>query len=67
MDDYRLMMAKMRGDELRREAEQGRRAAQARCAARTRSAVPGARGPVIRPARWLAIAAARMRPTTAGR
>ena len=59
-----LMMAKMRGDELMREARQGRRAAGARRAARARQAVPAA-------ARWLtqglAMAAARMRPTATGR
>jgi len=68
MDDYMLTMMKMRGEELMREARQGRRAAGARRAARTRQAVPAAeRGPVIRLARWLAMAAARMRPTATGR
>jgi len=67
-----LTMMKMRGEELMREARQGRRAAGARRAARTRQAVPAAeRGPVIRLARWLtqglAMAAARMRPTATGR
>jgi hypothetical protein len=38
MDDFKLMMAKMHGDQLRREAEQSRRAADARCGARTRQA-----------------------------
>jgi RNA polymerase sigma-70 factor (ECF subfamily) len=65
MDDYTLMMVKMRGEELMREARQGRRAAGARRAARTRPTVPtAARGLVIRSAQWLAMAAARMRPTT---
>jgi hypothetical protein len=68
MDDYTLMMVKMRGEELMREARQGRQAAGARRAARTRQTVPmAARGLVIRSAQWLAMAAARMRPTTAGR
>ena len=68
MDDYTLMMMKMRGEELMREASQGRRAAEARRAVRTRQTVPAAaRGLVIRPAQWLAMAAARMRPTTTGR
>jgi hypothetical protein len=72
MDDHMLMMAKMRGDELMREARQGRRAAGARRAARTRQAVPtAARRLVIRPARCLtqglAMVAARMRPTATGR
>jgi hypothetical protein len=68
MDDYMLMMMKMRGEELMREARRDRRAAGARRAARTRQAVPAtARGLVIRPAQWLAMAAARMRPTTTGR
>jgi hypothetical protein len=68
MDDYMLMMVKMRGEELMREARQDRRAAEARCAARTRQAVPtAARGLVNRPARWLAMAAVRMRLTTTGR
>ena len=57
-----LTMVKMRGDELMREARRGRRAAGARRAARTRQAVPMvARGLVIRSARWLALAAGRMR------
>jgi hypothetical protein len=64
MDDIKLMMAKMRGDDLLREAQQGRRAAQARRAVRSR---PSARGPAVRSAHWLATVAGRMRPTTAGR
>jgi hypothetical protein len=61
-------MAKMRGEELMREAGQSRRAAGARRAARTRQAVPAAaRRLVIRPAQRLAMAAARMRPTATGR
>jgi hypothetical protein len=68
MDDNMLMMVKMRGVELMREARQGRRAAAARAAARARQTVPAAaRGLVIWPAQWLAVAAARMRPTTTGR
>jgi hypothetical protein len=68
MDDYMLMMMKMRGEELMREARRDRRAAGARRAARTRQAVPAAaRGLVIRPAQRLTTAAARMRPTTTGR
>jgi hypothetical protein len=67
MDDFKLMMAKMHGDELRREAEQSRRAADARCGARTRPTADAAPGPMIRPVAWLATMAGRMRPTAAGR
>jgi hypothetical protein len=68
MDDYKLMMVKMRGEELMREARQSRRAAEVRRAARTRQTVPAAaRGLVLRPAQWLAMAAVRMRLTTTGR
>jgi len=63
-----LMMVKMRGEERMREAKQGRRAAEARRAARTPQKAPvPTRGLVIRPAHWLAMAAARMRPATTGR
>jgi hypothetical protein len=68
MDDYKHMMVKMRGEELMREAKQSRRAAEARRTARTRPTVStAARGLVIRPAQWLAVAAVRMRLTTTGR
>jgi hypothetical protein len=68
MDDYMRMMMKMRGEELMREARQCRRAAESRRAERTRQTVSAAaRGLVIRPAHRLAMAAARMRPTTTGR
>jgi hypothetical protein len=69
MDDYMLMMMKARGEERMREGSLRRRAAQARRAARTRRTAPAAvaRGRVMRPARWLAMAAARMRPATTGR
>jgi hypothetical protein len=68
MNTYTLMMVKVRADELMREARQGRRAAGARRAARTRQTVPAvAPGLVIRPMQWLAMAAARMRPTATGR
>ena len=68
MDDYILTMVKMRGEDLLREARQNRQAAEARRAARTRQAMPMVtRGLTIRPARWLAMAAARMRPTAMGR
>jgi len=68
MDDYTLTMVKMRGEELMREARQDRLAAEARRAARNRQTVPTlARGLVMRPAQWLAMAAARMRPTATGR
>jgi hypothetical protein len=68
MNNDTLMMVKMRGEELMREARQGRRAAGARRVARTRQTVPAvARGLVIRPMQWLAMAAARMRPTATGR
>jgi len=63
-----LTMVKMRGEELVREARQDRRATAARRAARTRQTVPTeTRGLVTRPAQWLAMAAARMRPTAMGR
>ncbi|HET7013381.1 MAG TPA: hypothetical protein VFI65_05705 [Streptosporangiaceae bacterium] len=68
MDDFKLMMAKMHGDDLQREAEQSRRAAQARRAVRTRQSARAASGRLVaRPALWLATAAGRIRPTTAGR
>jgi hypothetical protein len=68
MDDYMLLMVKMRGEALMREARRDGLAAEARRAARTRQTVPAAaRRLVLRPAQWLAMAAARMRPTTTGR
>ena len=68
MDDYMLMMMKMRGEERMREAKQGRRVAEARRAARTRRKAPApTRGLAIWPAHWLATAAARVRPATTGR
>ena len=68
MNNYTPMMVKMRGEELMREARQGRRAAGARRAARTWQTVPAvARGLVIGPMQWLAMAAVRMRPTATGR
>jgi hypothetical protein len=68
MDDNMLTMAKVRSEELVREARQDRRATAARRAARTRQGAPAVtRGLAIRPAQWLAMAAARMRPTAMGR
>ena len=68
MNNYMLGMVRMHGEEMVREARQARLAAGARRAARqTAPAVPAARGPVIRLPHWLAMAAARMRPTTTGR
>jgi hypothetical protein len=67
MDDIKLMMGKLRGDELLRKAEQRRRAAQARCAARNRQSARETGASVDRPAHWLATVVGRMRPTTAGR
>jgi hypothetical protein len=68
MDDYMLMMTKMRGEERMREAKRGRRVAEARRAARSRRKAPApTRGLVVRPAHWLASAAARVRPATTGR
>jgi hypothetical protein len=71
MNDYMLGLVRMHGEKMMREARQARLAAEAR---RTRrptapavSAVRAARGPVTRLPHWLAMAAARMRPTTAGR
>jgi hypothetical protein len=68
MDDYMLMVVKMRCEERMRQAEQDRRVAEARRAARARQTAPAAaRRLVIQPAHWLAMAAARMRPATTGR
>jgi hypothetical protein len=68
MDDYMLMMMKMRGEERVREAMRGRRVAEARRAARARQqATAPARGLAIRPPHWVAMAAARKRPVTTGR
>ena len=68
MDDYTVMMVKMRSEDLLREARHDRRATEARRVARTRPRASAAtRGRVIRPAQWLAMAAARMRPTAMGR
>jgi hypothetical protein len=68
MDDYTLMIAKMRGEKLLREAARRRLATQARRAGGRRQMVPAAaRGLVIWPAHRLAMATARMRPTTTGR
>jgi hypothetical protein len=60
MNDYMLGLVRMHGEKMRREARQARLAAEARRA--TRPA-----GPVARRSHWLAMAAARMRPTTTGR
>jgi hypothetical protein len=69
MDDIKFMMAKMRGEDLLREAEQSRRAAAARRAVATRQPAhrQSAHRLVARPALWLAAVAGRTRPTTAGR
>jgi hypothetical protein len=68
MDDMMLKVVRMRGEELMRKARQHRLAAEARRAGRTRQTVPtAARGLVIWPARWLGMAAARMRPAATGR
>jgi hypothetical protein len=68
MDDYMVMMVKMRGEELMREARRDGLAAAARRAARTRRTVlAAARGLGMRSARWRAMAAAWVRPTAAGR
>ena len=60
MNDYMLGLVRMHGEKLMREARQARLAAEARRATRPTA-------PVIRLPHWLAIAAARMRPTTTGR
>jgi len=71
MNDYMLGLVRMHGEKMMREARQARLAAEARRA--PRPAAPAARtartarGPVTRRPRWLAMAAARMRPTTTGR
>jgi hypothetical protein len=74
MNDYMLGLVRMHGEKMMREARQARLAAEARRtrrptapAASAVSAVRAARGPVTRLPHWLAMAAARMRPTTAGR
>jgi hypothetical protein len=71
MNDYMLGLARMHGEKMMREARQARLAAEARRTTRPTapavSAVRAARGPVTRLPHWLAMAAARMRPTTAGR
>jgi hypothetical protein len=68
MNDYMLRMMRIRAEEMRREARQARLAAGIRRVARQAApAVPPAHGPVIRLPRWLAMAAARMRPTAEGR
>jgi hypothetical protein len=66
MNDFTLMMVRMHAEQMMREARRDRLAASARRAARPRQMAPSAcaaRGPVHR----LAMAAARMRPTVAGR
>ena len=60
MNDYMLGLVRMHGEKMMREARQARLAAEARRA--MRPAAPAARLP-----HWLAMAAARMRPTTTGR
>ena len=60
MNDYMLGLVRMHGEKMMREARQARLAAEARRA--TRPTAPVARLP-----HWLAMAAARMRPTTTGR
>ena len=71
MNDYMLGLVRMHGEKMMREARQARLAAEARRA--TRPTAPAARtartarGPVARLPHWLAMAAARMRPTTTGR
>jgi hypothetical protein len=64
MNENTLMMVRMRAEELMREAKQDRLAARA-CRAARQTAAGG--HSVRRPARWLATAAARMRPTVTGR
>jgi hypothetical protein len=67
MDDNMLMMVKMRGEELMREARRGGRAAEARRAARTRQTVPAAaRGLALRPVQWLALRPVQWLATAAG-
>jgi hypothetical protein len=60
MNDYMLGLVRMHGEKMMREARQARLAAEARRA--TRPAAPVTRRP-----HWLAMVAARMRPTTTGR
>jgi len=71
MNDYMLGLVRMHGEKMMREARQARLAAETRRT--TRPPAPAARtartarGPVTRRPHWLAMAAARMRPTTTGR
>jgi hypothetical protein len=60
MNDYMLGLVRMHGEKMMREARQARLAAEARRATRPTA-------PVTRLPHWLAMAAARMRPTTTGR
>jgi hypothetical protein len=60
MNDYMLGLVRMHGEKMMREARQARLAAEARRATRPTA-------PVTRRPHWLAMAAARMRPTTTGR
>jgi hypothetical protein len=60
MNDYMLGLVRMHGEKMMREAGQARLAAEARRATRPTA-------PVIRLPHWLAMAGARMRPTTTGR
>ncbi|MGD0699644.1 MAG: hypothetical protein ABSA02_07170 [Trebonia sp.] len=70
-----MMMARSHGSELTQEAAQGKRAGQARRSARVRRAQPAPRPAQAKTAKtraprrasWLATAAARLRPTIAGR
>jgi hypothetical protein len=67
MDNY-WMMVKVHREELLRQAQKDRRPVVARRTARTRQTVPAAtRGLVIRSARRLTMAAARLRPAATGR
>jgi hypothetical protein len=66
MDDYMLGIARTRGEKMIHEARQARLAAKTRQATRQAAARAG-RGPVVRLPQWLAMAAARMRPTATGR
>ena len=63
-----LMIVRMRGEEMMREAGQARLAAEIRRAVRrTSPTARPARGQVVRLPHWLAVAAAKTRPTATGR
>jgi hypothetical protein len=68
MDDYMFVMARMTRERMMQEVRQNRLAAEVCRAARQQTpTVRAVRGPVLRLPHWMAMAAARMRPTATGR